>query len=176
MRKGEAARSEKAKVRMSVARRANLLCMLGDMTDDTGDEGGKRAKYEQAWEGALPLFCASHLDMTLIASSFASAHRAESKHTSSRAARSLAGYHFARDNYAGAIPFFEAALAINPLFARSWFILGCAYVKQESWPDAVRAFRRCTNIEEEDAEAWNNLASCYLRMPDVGGIVRLAQS
>lgn len=97
---------------------------------------------------------------------------AESNQTSSRAARSLAGYHFARDSYTAAIPYFEAALAINPLFARSWFILGCAYVKQESWKDAVRAFRRCTGIDEEDSEAWNNLASCYLRMPDIGGMVR----
>lgn len=38
---------------MSVARRANLMCMLGDMTEDTGDKGGKLEKYEQAWTGAF---------------------------------------------------------------------------------------------------------------------------
>jgi tetratricopeptide (TPR) repeat protein len=95
----------------------------------------------------------------------------ESNKTSSRAARSIAGTLFATQQFADSIPYFEAALAINPLFSRSWFILGCAYVKSEDWKDAVRCFRRVVAIEEDDAEGWANLASCYLRMGDVGGLV-----
>ena len=96
-----------------------------------------------------------------------------SNHTSSRAARSAAGTLFATDRFTESIPFFEAALAINPLYSRSWFILGCAYVKQEDWKDAVRCFRKVVSVEEEDAEGWNNLASCYLRMGDIGGVENL---
>lgn len=95
--------------------------------------------------------------------------RAASNHTSSRAARSAAGTLFATEKYTEAIPFLEAALAINPLYSRSWFILGCAYVQVEDWKNAVRCFRRVVAVEDDDAEGWANLASCYLRMGDIGG-------
>ncbi|CED83812.1 Uncharacterized conserved protein, contains TPR repeats [Phaffia rhodozyma] len=138
-RTGSAAPSQRHQIRMSVARRATLLCMLADL-----EQEGKLERYTQAWE--------------------------ESNHTSSRAARSIAAIHYTLDKPKDAIPFFEAALAINPLYSRSWFVLGCAYVKEENWKDAVNAFRRVVSIEEEDAEGWANLASCYLRMGDIGGL------
>lgn len=100
-------------------------------------------------------------------------YRLESNHTSSRAARSIAGIHYTLNEFSASIPFFEAALSINPLYSRSWFVLGCAYVKEENWNEAVKSFRRVVAIEEEDAEGWANLASCYLRMGDIGGLVRL---
>ncbi|KAL7414771.1 hypothetical protein BDY24DRAFT_384528 [Mrakia frigida] len=137
-RTGPAAPSERHQVRMSVARKANLICSLGDLLPDE-----KLDRYKEAWEA--------------------------SNHTSSRAARSAAGVLFAINSFTEAIPFLEAALAINPLYSRSWFILGCAYVQTEDWKNAVRCFRRVVAVEDDDAEGWNNLASCYLRMGDVGG-------
>ncbi|GHJ86267.1 hypothetical protein NliqN6_2669 [Naganishia liquefaciens] len=87
--------------------------------------------------------------------------------TSSRSQRSLGGIYLTKDNFAAAIPKFQAALKINPLYARTWFSLGCCYVREERWNDAREAFSRNVAIEEEDAEAWNNLAAVYLRMDEL---------
>jgi tetratricopeptide (TPR) repeat protein len=87
-----------------------------------------------------------------------------SGHTSGRATRSLGGLHFASGQYALAIPCLRAAVAINPLLSRSWFILGCACTREEDWEGAREAFTRCVAIDDTDAESWNNLASAYLRL------------
>ncbi|RDB19799.1 TPR repeat-containing protein C19B12.01 [Hypsizygus marmoreus] len=84
--------------------------------------------------------------------------------SSGRAMRSLGGYHFARGAYAEAIVCLKRAVAINPLLARSWFILGCACMRVEAWEEAKGAFSRCVAIDEDDGESWNNLASMYLRI------------
>lgn len=91
-----------------------------------------------------------------------------SKQTSGRAMRSLGGYHFARGDYPNAIECLRKAVKINPLYSRSWFILGCAYVRQEEWQGAREAFTRCVSIDDEDGESWNNLASVYLRLGEAG--------
>lgn len=90
-----------------------------------------------------------------------------SRETSGRAMRSLGGYYFARGDYPNTITCLRRAVAINPLLSRSWFILGCAYVRVEDWDGAREAFTRCVTLDDEDGESWNNLASVYLRM---GGI------
>ena len=87
-----------------------------------------------------------------------------SKETSGRAMRSLGGYYFARVQYQKAISCLKRAVAINPLLSRSWFILGCACVREEDWEEAKNAFGRCVAIDDEDGESWNNLASMYLRI------------
>lgn len=92
-----------------------------------------------------------------------------SKETSGRAVRSLGGYYFARGQYPEAIVSLKQAVAINPLLSRSWFILGCACMREEDWEEAKNAFSRCVAIDEEDGESWNNLASMYLRMGTTGG-------
>ena len=98
-----------------------------------------------------------------------------SKETSGRAMRSLGSYFFAREEYAEAVRCLRRAVAINPLYSRSWFILGCACVRVEDWDGAREAFARCVTIDDEDAESWNNLASVYLRMKYVPG-TNLSQS
>jgi tetratricopeptide (TPR) repeat protein len=87
-----------------------------------------------------------------------------SGHTSGRAVRSLGGLHFTAGRFAEAIPCLRAALAINPLLSRSWFVLGCACTREEDWAGARDAFTRCVAIDDTDAESWNNLASAYLRL------------
>jgi len=91
-----------------------------------------------------------------------------SKETSGRAMRSLGGYHFARGNFTEAITCLNRAVTINPLLSRSWFILGCALVREEKWEEARDAFTRCVAIDDEDGESWSNLASVYLRMGEAG--------
>ncbi|KAI0941211.1 hypothetical protein AcV7_002841 [Taiwanofungus camphoratus] len=99
-----------------------------------------------------------------------------SKETSGRAMRSLGGYYFARADYSNTIDCLRRAVAINPLLARSWFILGCAYVRQEAWDGARQAFIRCVTIDDEDGESWNNLASVYLRMGEAGQGIDIQES
>ncbi|SPO30747.1 uncharacterized protein UTRI_05364 [Ustilago trichophora] len=84
--------------------------------------------------------------------------------SSARAARSLAGVHFTQQDFSQAAKWLKYALRINPLYTRSWFILGCCYMRLEKWKEAAQCFRRCTALDDEDMESWNNLASCYLRM------------
>ena len=90
-----------------------------------------------------------------------------SRETSGRAMRSLGAYHFARGHFTEAIACLRRAVAINPLLSRSWFILGCAYIREENWEGGKEAFGRCVAIDDEDGESWNNLASMYLRMGSV---------
>jgi len=87
-----------------------------------------------------------------------------SNETSGRAMRSLGGYYFAQAKYREAIECLRKALKINPLFEKTWFILGCTCMRIEDWEEAKNAFGRCVAINEEDGESWNNLASMYLRM------------
>lgn len=87
-----------------------------------------------------------------------------SNHTSGRAARSLGGYHFTRDNFSEAADYLQKAAAINPLLSRTWFTLGCALIRLDKWEEARDVFSRCVTIDDEDGESWNNLASVYLRM------------
>ena len=82
--------------------------------------------------------------------------------------RSLGGYYFARADYPNSIACLRKAVAINPLLGRSWFILGCSYVRVEDWEGAREAFTRCVTIDDEDGESWNNLASVFLRMGEAG--------
>ena len=87
-----------------------------------------------------------------------------SGHTSGRAMRSLGGYWFTRGEFDRAIDCLKRATTINPLYSRSWFILGCACLREERLEEARDAFIRCVSIDDEDSESWNNLASAYLRM------------
>ncbi|KAI0774695.1 TPR-like protein [Trametes elegans] len=91
-----------------------------------------------------------------------------SKESSGRAMRSLGGYYFARGKFADAITCLRRAVAINPLLSRSWFLLGCACIREEDWEGARDAFVRCVTLDDEDGESWNNLASMYLRLGEAG--------
>lgn len=160
--KGEAALDTKSLSKLSHAREGKLWCLLGDL-----EPGNSQEHYEKAWQ--------------------------TSSNSSARAARSLGGYHFARGEMEKSIFWLRKALKLNTLMVKSWFMLGCALMRlssafedgsgtgwengildsnyqtseeenDKSWTDAAIAFSRCTALDDDDAESWNNLASCYLRM------------
>ncbi|KAJ3368979.1 hypothetical protein GGF31_005940 [Allomyces arbusculus] len=81
----------------------------------------------------------------------------------SRAMRALGGHHYKAGRYAESVDCWLKALRINPLFDDAWFICGCAALHVENWDVAIEAFSRCTALDYENAEAWNNLATVYLR-------------
>ncbi|GAA6008695.1 tetratricopeptide repeat-containing protein EMW1 [Rhodotorula paludigena] len=92
-----------------------------------------------------------------------------SGHSSSRAQRSLGAVYFSQNEWAKARDALRLALAINPLFPRTWFMLGCCEMRLEDWAGAQEAFGRCVGLENEDAESWSNLASCHLRRGELEG-------
>ncbi|CAG8554868.1 12569_t:CDS:1 [Funneliformis mosseae] len=86
-----------------------------------------------------------------------------------RAMRSLGGYWYKREEYRKSIECYANALQINPLFENSWFVQGCAAMHVKEWETAIQAFSRTIAIDPENSEAWNNLASIFLkqkRKPD----------
>ena len=136
---GKATLTDGKRAKISAERQAKLYCLLGDLALAT-PEGREDAKkqYLHAWE--------------------------LSNKTSSRAMRSLGSIYVAENDFDSAIEPLKKALAINPLYARTWFVLGCCYVRAERWEEAKEAFRRDVQVDEEDGEGWNNLAAVHLRM------------
>ncbi|OWZ68285.1 hypothetical protein AYX15_00903 [Cryptococcus neoformans] len=147
---GRANISESRKQKLTAAREGKLWCLLGDLC--LGTEAAQRDPssarqtaveyYEKGWE--------------------------VSENTSSRAMRSLGSLYMGTQEYEKAIPCFNSALEINPLYARVWFTLGVAFLRLEKWKDARDAFRKQVGVDEDDAEGWNNLAAVYLRLEEEG--------
>ncbi|KAJ2233688.1 hypothetical protein IWW45_003989 [Coemansia sp. RSA 485] len=81
-----------------------------------------------------------------------------------RAMRSLGAYHYEQSQFDKAAECYKKALHLNPLFEKSWFLLGCASLQTEDWKTAVQAFQRVVALDHERGDAWNNLASAYLQM------------
>ncbi|KAI9032211.1 hypothetical protein DFJ74DRAFT_326425 [Hyaloraphidium curvatum] len=110
-----------------------LWCLLGDVTGDP-------RHWEHAWEISE------------------AANR-----RFSRAMRSLGRYWFKRNEWRQSMDCYSKALAINPLFENSWFILGCAALQVEDFDTASMAFTRVVSLNHENAEAWTNLAAVHIR-------------
>ncbi len=80
----------------------------------------------------------------------------------SRAQRSIGKYWFKKQEWSQAIASFETALALNPLFSRTWFLLGCAALQLDDEKKALQSFSRVVSLEPDNAEAWNNIAAIHL--------------
>ncbi|KAJ3337281.1 hypothetical protein HDU91_001525, partial [Kappamyces sp. JEL0680] len=101
---------------------AKLICLLGDVRSDT-------SLYEKAWEVSGKRFA--------------------------KAQRSLAAHYFEKKEvgvcgscqFQKCIQAYDLALAINPLFENSWFIMGCAALQIEELDHGIRAFSRVTQID-----------------------------
>ena len=78
------------------------------------------------------------------------------------AKRQLGHWCFKRKMYREAIAHYKQALAINYLFDRCWFAMGCAAMQIEDWETALAAFSRVVSIEPEDGEAWCNIAAVHM--------------
>ena len=81
-----------------------------------------------------------------------------------RAKRSLARRAAAREDWANAAEHWMDALEINPLFPDGWFSGGYACLKCDRTDDALAAFVRCTQIDVENGQAWNNVAALSIRL------------
>lgn len=110
-----------------------LWCLMGDVTGDP-------IHWQHAWELS---------------------ERANRRY--SRAMRSLGSYWFKKGDYRQSMECYGKALAINPLYENSWFVLGCAALQVEDLDTASMAFSRVVSLNHENAEGWSNLASVYIR-------------
>jgi len=100
-----------------------------------GDLEKNHAHYETAW--------------TLSGSRFA------------RAQRSLGRHYFGKGDLPKAVDAFLLALDVNPLHEDIWFTCGCAQMRLERWDDAATSFSRCIGVNDENSEAWANLAATH---------------
>lgn len=91
-----------------------------------------------------------------------------SNHRFARAQRSIARWHLAQKqpNYEAAETAYLQSLEINRLNHQAWFALGCVQLELGKFPAAVESFTRTVQLEEEDAEAWSNLAAALMNMPE----------
>lgn len=84
-----------------------------------------------------------------------------------RAQRSLARLYLKAQPpaYEKAEEAYKKSLKINPQNHGAWFALGCVQLNREQWLEAVESFTRTVQIEQDDAEAWSNLAAALLNIP-----------
>lgn len=86
-----------------------------------------------------------------------------SKGRSVRSQRSLAHVSLKNGHFEEAAEHFENALKLNPIVSDDWFSLGYAYLKMGCDDKALLAFSRCTQLDPEQGEAWNNVAALNVR-------------
>ncbi|KAI1625891.1 hypothetical protein EDD37DRAFT_625776 [Exophiala viscosa] len=82
-----------------------------------------------------------------------------------RAQRSLARYHAKRREFQSARDAYLLALGVSRIDRQSWFALGCTQLELEDYLGAVQSFTRCVQLEDDDAQAWSNLAISLLKLP-----------
>jgi tetratricopeptide (TPR) repeat protein len=89
-----------------------------------------------------------------------------SKNTYSRAQRSLGRHYMKQRNFPAAAKAYKLVLERGRLDHATWFALGCVQLELSDFEGAVQSFQRCVMIEDQDAEAWSNLAVSLLRLPE----------
>ena len=105
-----------------------------------GDLTGDESHYEKAWE--------------------------LSKHRSVRAQKSLATLRMQRKNYVEALKNFEIAADLDLFDYSLNFNGGFTAMKLGEFEKAAEFFRRCSRIEPESAEAWNNCSAAFLHQKE----------
>jgi tetratricopeptide (TPR) repeat protein len=70
---------------------------------------------------------------------------------------------FSRGDFAGALPYFQAAVAREPEVADHWLRLGLCHENLSSYTPAAEAYRRCVALDPGCAMGWNNLGVVAIR-------------
>ncbi|KAJ4364649.1 hypothetical protein N0V83_009246 [Neocucurbitaria cava] len=157
------AATEKEDKARRMIRRQLFHATNGD--DDTADLD------EETWEGATrdpppaeaPRFYCILGDIDQDLSMYEKAWEVSGRRYA-RAQRSLGQRYIAEKNYEKAAEAYSLSLKINALYHPAWFALGCAQLELLQFKNAVEAFSRCVQLDDQDAEAWSNLAAALLHL------------
>ena len=135
-----------------------------------GDESAVDLEAE-TWEGAARdpppadaprLYCILG-DLKQLPSFYETAWSISNKRYA-RAQRSLGRLYSSKRDFAQAAEAYSLSLKVNALNQPAWFSLGCAHLEMAQFKDAVGAFSRCVQLDDQDAEAWSNLAAALVRL------------
>ncbi|CAK80658.1 unnamed protein product (macronuclear) [Paramecium tetraurelia] len=89
----------------------------------------------------------------------------DSKKRFARAQRSLGEYYFFKEkNYEKSIKSYRKAVKINSYHQKSWYIMGCAYMRLNKLEEAIKSLGEAVRINENDGEIWGNISSCLVAL------------
>ncbi|CAK9806155.1 Tetratricopeptide repeat protein 27 [Anthophora plagiata] len=89
-----------------------------------------------------------------------------SNEKSSRVQRHWGFFYFAKKNYEEAVKHLKLSAQLNNIQENVWIRLGYAALQIEDWKLATTAYKRYCALEQSTFEAWNNLATAYVKLGD----------
>lgn len=123
-------------VRERIKEEGKTPYMLTALADLTNDT----ALYEEAWE--------------------------LSDHRYARAKRTLAKISYDNGDMDACAKHATQALEVQPLKATAWYLKGLACIRLERYGEALQAFSRCIQQDQEIGEAWANCGSIHMHLGD----------
>ena len=69
-----------------------------------------------------------------------------------------------KKDFAKASLSYSKALKVKQIDHQTWFALGCCLLELSQFKRAVEAFGRAVQLDDQDAEAWSNLAAALLHL------------
>ncbi|MCL4126008.1 UNVERIFIED_CONTAM: hypothetical protein GTU68_007328, partial [Idotea baltica] len=83
---------------------------------------------------------------------------------SGRAQRCLGNYYYVRKDYTKAIEHYEISVQLNTLQFPVWQKLAYCALQTECWEKCASAYKRCSILEPDNFECWNNMSQAYLKL------------
>ncbi len=81
-----------------------------------------------------------------------------------RAKRTLAKICFDKGDMEACVKHAILALEVQPLVSTAWYIKGLACIRLERYEEALNAFGRCIQQDQEQGEAWANCGSIHMHL------------
>lgn len=128
-----------------------LICVQGDV---------KRALWERKFERNEP---DAEAAFKVTEEAYQRAWRVSGNRLA-KAQRSLGSLYYVIGDFKKVRSSLAKAVAINPLFESSWFLLGFASIQLEDFEGALRSFTRLINLNQDNPEAWKHVANCQVKL------------
>jgi tetratricopeptide (TPR) repeat protein len=116
-------------------------------------------------EGKTPYMLTSLADLTNDTSLYEEAWEL-SNGRYARAKRTMAKIAFDNGDFAACVRHSDQALEVQPLKATAWYVKGLACTRLGRYQDALHAFARCIQQEDDIGEAWANCGSIHMHLGD----------
>ena len=133
---------------------AKLICVYGDVKRVVWEE--KNSRNDPDSQEAFKLAEETYLRAWSV-----------SKNRLAKAQRNLGALYYVIGDFKKVRASLAKAVAINPLFESSWFLLGFASVKLDDYEGALRSFTRLINLNQDNPEAWKHIANCQVKLGKV---------